>query len=262
MAEADESVQNGSDVNAHLTDLPVTLENIETAASLLDGVIERTPVAHSRALSLKLGSEVFFKCENLQRAGSFKVRGAYVRMAKLSDAEKKRGVVAASAGNHAQGVALAAAKLGIKARIYMPLGAALPKVTATRDHGAEVELHGTTVDEALAEAKRYAEETGAVFVHPFDNEDIIAGQGTIGLEILEQVPEVDTIIVGVGGGGLLAGLSAAVRAKEEQLGKKIRIIGVQHEHRVNIAAREHTHNSSQIAVCFLEFAVHERRHRN
>ena len=217
-------------MNAPLTDLPVTLENIETAASLLDGVIERTPVAHSRALSLKLGSEVFFKCENLQRAGSFKVRGAYVRMAKLSDAEKKRGVVAASAGNHAQGVALAAAKLGIKARIYMPLGAALPKVTATRDHGAEVELHGTTVDEALAEAKRYAEETGAVFVHPFDNEDIIAGQGTIGLEILEQVPEVDTIIVGVGGGGLLAGLSAAVRAKEEQLGKKIRIIGVQAEH--------------------------------
>ena len=112
----------------------------------------------------------------------------------------------------------------------MPLGAALPKVTATRDHGAEVELHGTTVDEALAEAKRYAEETGAVFVHPFDNEDIIAGQGTIGLEILEQVPEVDTIIVGVGGGGLLAGLSAAVRAKEDQLGKKIRIIGVQAEH--------------------------------
>ena len=217
-------------MNAPLTDLPVTLENIETAASLLDGVIERTPVAHSRALSLKLGSEVFFKCENLQRAGSFKVRGAYVRMAKLSDAEKKRGVVAASAGNHAQGVALAAAKLGIKARIYMPLGAALPKVTATRDHGAEVELHGTTVDEALAEAKRYAEETGAVFVHPFDNEDIIAGQGTIGLEILEQVPEVDTIIVGVGGGGLLAGLSAAVRAKEEQLGKKIHIIGVQAEH--------------------------------
>ena len=217
-------------MNAPLDDLPVTLSEIESAAELLTGVIERTPVAHSRALSLKLGSEVFFKCENLQRSGSFKARGAYVRMAKLSEAEKAHGVVAASAGNHAQGVAMAAAKLGIKARIYMPLGAALPKITATRDHGAEVELHGTTVDEALAEAKRYAEATGAVFVHPFDNEDIIAGQGTIGLEILEQVPDVDTIIVGVGGGGLLAGLSTAVRAKEAQLGKKIRIIGVQAEH--------------------------------
>ena len=222
--------QNGNLVSVDLDSLPVTLTDIERAAELLEGVIERTPVAHSRALSQRLGSEVFFKCENLQRAGSFKVRGAYVRMAKLSEEEKKRGVVAASAGNHAQGVALAADRLGIKARIYMPLGAALPKITATRDHGAEVELHGVTVDEALAEAKRYAEETGAVFVHPFDNEDIIAGQGTIGLEILEQVPDVDTVIVGVGGGGLLAGLSAAIRAKEQKLGKKIKIIGVQAEH--------------------------------
>jgi len=127
---------NGLNVNAPLDDLPVTLSEIESAAELLTGVIERTPVAHSRALSLKLGSEVFFKCENLQRSGSFKARGAYVRMAKLSEAEKAHGVVAASAGNHAQGVAMAAAKLGIKARIYMPLGAALPKITATRDHGA------------------------------------------------------------------------------------------------------------------------------
>ena len=222
--------QNGNLVSVDLDSLPVTLTDIERAAELLEGVIERTPVAHSRALSQRLGSEVFFKCENLQRAGSFKVRGAYVRMAKLSEEEKKRGVVAASAGNHAQGVALAADRLGIKARIYMPLGAALPKITATRDHGAEVELHGVTVDEALAEAKRYADETGAVFVHPFDNEDIIAGQGTIGLEILEQVPDVDTVIVGVGGGGLLAGLSAAIRAKEQKLGKKIKIIGVQAEH--------------------------------
>ena len=217
-------------MSVDLDSLPVTITDIERAAELLEGVIERTPVAHSRALSQRLGSEVFFKCENLQRAGSFKVRGAYVRMAKLSEEEKKRGVVAASAGNHAQGVALAADRLGIKARIYMPLGAALPKITATRDHGAEVELYGVTVDEALAEAKRYAEETGAVFVHPFDNEDIIAGQGTIGLEILEQVPDVDTVIVGVGGGGLLAGLSAAIRAKEQKLGKKIKIIGVQAEH--------------------------------
>lgn len=210
--------------------LPVSIEKIEEAAQLLNGVIERTPVAHSRALSEQIGSEVFLKCENLQRSGSFKVRGAYVRMAKLTEAEKAVGVVAASAGNHAQGVALAASRLGISARIYMPQGAALPKVAATRSHGAEVVLHGVNVDEALAEAKRFAEETGAVFVHPFDNEDIIAGQGTLGLEILEQVPDVDTILVGVGGGGLLAGLSIAVREKEKQLGKKIRIIGLQAEH--------------------------------
>lgn len=209
---------------------PVTLTDVENAAQLLEGVIERTPVAHSRALSKMVGSEVFLKCENLQRSGSFKVRGAYVRMAQLTEAERAAGVVAASAGNHAQGVALAASRLGISARIYMPQGAALPKVAATRDHGAEVVLHGNNVDEALAEAKAYAEQTGAVFVHPFDNADIIAGQGTLGLEILEQVPDVDTILVGVGGGGLLAGLSVAVREKEKQLGKKIRIIGLQAEH--------------------------------
>lgn len=211
-------------------ELPVSLEQIEDAARLLDGVIERTPVAHSRALSEQIGSEVFLKCENLQRSGSFKVRGAYVRMARLTEAEKAVGVVAASAGNHAQGVALAASRLGIAARIYMPQGAALPKIAATRSHGAEVVLHGVNVDEALAEAKCYAEKNGAVFVHPFDNKDIIAGQGTLGLEILEQVPDVDTILVGVGGGGLLAGLSIAVRSLEEKLGKKIRIIGVQAEH--------------------------------
>ena len=140
-----------------LTDLPVSVADVRHAAQLLDGVIETTPLAHSRALSRMLGSEVYLKCENLQRAGSFKVRGAYVRMAQLSDEEKRRGVVAASAGNHAQGVALAAAKLGITARIYMPRGAALPKIAATQDHGAEVVLHGSSVDEALAEAQRFAD---------------------------------------------------------------------------------------------------------
>ncbi|HCN40690.1 threonine ammonia-lyase [Rothia sp. (in: high G+C Gram-positive bacteria)] len=213
-----------------MEELPVQLADIQNSADLLEGVIERTPVAHSRALSEILGTEVFLKCENLQRSGSFKVRGAYVRMAQLSDAEKALGVVAASAGNHAQGVALAASRLGIEARIYMPRGAALPKIAATRSHGAEVILHGNTVDDALAEAKQYAQQTGAIFVHPFDNEDIIAGQGTLGLEILDQVSDVDTILVGVGGGGLLAGLSVAVRSKEKELGKKIRIIGVQAEH--------------------------------
>jgi len=212
-----------------LADLPVRLSDVEAAAALLEGVTERTPMAHSRALSRLVGSEVNLKAENLQRSGSFKVRGAYVRMAKLTPEEKARGVVAASAGNHAQGVALAADRLGIVARIYMPLGAALPKVAATQDHGAEVVLHGSTVDEALAEAQRYAERTGAVIVHPFDHPDIVAGQGTLGLEILEQVPDVDTVITGVGGGGLLAGLAVAVKARAEQLGRPIRVIGVQAE---------------------------------
>jgi threonine dehydratase len=212
-----------------LADLPVRLSDVEAAAALLEGVTERTPMAHSRALSRLVGSEVNLKAENLQRSGSFKVRGAYVRMAKLSPEEKARGVVAASAGNHAQGVALAADRLGIVARIYMPRGAALPKVAATQDHGAEVILHGSTVDEALAEAQRYAEETGAVIVHPFDHPDIVAGQGTLGLEILDQVPDVDTVITGVGGGGLLAGLAVAVKARAEQLGRPIRVIGVQAE---------------------------------
>jgi threonine dehydratase len=212
-----------------LESLPVTLDDVLEAQKLLDGIITRTPVESSRALGGMVGGEVFLKCENLQRAGSFKVRGAYVRMAKLSDAEKKRGVVAASAGNHAQGVAVAAKSLGIKARIYMPLGVALPKLAATRSHGAEVVLHGHNVDEALAEARRYADESGAVFVHPFDDVDVVAGQGTVGLEILEQVPDVDTILMGVGGGGLLAGVAVAVKARAKELGRDIRIIGVQAE---------------------------------
>ena len=208
---------------------PVSLEDIERARELLDGVIVPTPLDHSRALGRITGSTVHLKCENLQRAGSFKVRGAYVRMARLSPEERARGVVAASAGNHAQGVALAAAKLGVKARIYMPLGVALPKLQATRDHGAEVVLLGNNVDEALAAAQRYSEESGAVVIHPFDHEDIVAGQGTIGLEILEQHPEVDTIIMGIGGGGLLAGVAVAVKEMARRTGRQIRIIGVQAE---------------------------------
>ncbi|ASN51407.1 threonine ammonia-lyase [Sinomonas sp. R1AF57] len=212
-----------------LSTLAVTLDDVLSAQELLEGIIAKTPIETSRALGAQVGTEVYFKCENLQRAGSFKVRGAYVRMARLSDEERARGVVAASAGNHAQGVAVAAKRLGIRARIYMPLGVALPKLQATRSHGAEVVLHGHNVDEALAEAKRYADETGAVFVHPFDNPDVVAGQGTLGLEILEQVPDVDTIIMGVGGGGLLAGVAVAVKAKAKELGRDIKVIGVQAE---------------------------------
>ena len=212
-----------------LSELPVTLADIRQAQRLLEGIIATTPVESSRALGRQVGSDVYLKCENLQRAGSFKVRGAYVRMAKLSPEERARGVVAASAGNHAQGVAVAAKSLGISARIYMPLGVALPKLAATRGHGAEVVLHGHNVDEALAEAQRYADETGAVFVHPFDNVDVVAGQGTIGLEIIEQIPDVDTVLMGVGGGGLLAGVAVAIKARAQEMGREIRIIGVQAE---------------------------------
>jgi threonine dehydratase len=227
-ASAD-AVGDPSEDSGASTALPVTLADIEEAREMLRDVIVPTPLDHSRALGRVIGATVHLKCENLQRAGSFKVRGAYVRMAKLSDEEKARGVVAASAGNHAQGVALAASKLGIKARIFMPLGVALPKLQATRDHGAEVVLHGNNVDEALTEAQRYAEEVGAVFIHPFDNADVVAGQGTIGLEILEQAPDVDTLVMGIGGGGLLAGVAVAVKELARRQGRHINIIGVQAE---------------------------------
>lgn len=209
--------------------LSVQLADVLAARSLLEDVIVETPLEHSRALGRATGATVHLKCENLQRAGSFKVRGAYVRMARLSAEEKERGVVAASAGNHAQGVALAAKKLGIAAKIFMPRGVALPKLAATRDHGAEVLLHGSNVDEALAEAQRYATETGAVFIHPFNNTDVVAGQGTIGLEILDQDPEVDTVLMGIGGGGLLAGSAVAIKQQAARRGRTVRIIGVQAE---------------------------------
>src|SRR5690606_38170599 len=205
---------------------PVTLDDVRDAARLLDGVAYRTPVQTTRAISEAAGVRVLLKCENLQRAGSFKVRGAYVRMARLSDAEKAPGgVVAASAGNDAQGVAFAAGMLGIRAVVYMPVDAALPKVAATRQYGAEVRLVGADVDETLAAARAEAERTGAVFIHPFDHPDVVAGQATIALEILEQVPDVRTVVAPLGGGGLVAGLAAAFA----QTAPHVRVVGVQAE---------------------------------
>jgi threonine dehydratase len=209
--------------------LNVQLSDITSARELLEGVIVDTPMEHSRALGRMIGATVHLKAENLQRAGSFKVRGAYVRMARLTDEEKSRGVVAASAGNHAQGVALAAKKLGVEATIFMPRGVALPKLAATRDHGAEVVLHGSNVDEALAEAQRFSDESGAVFIHPFNHTDVVAGQGTIGLEILEQQPDVDTVLMGIGGGGLLAGAAVALKQQAAKQGRTIKLIGGQAE---------------------------------
>ncbi|GAA4705539.1 threonine ammonia-lyase [Pseudonocardia yuanmonensis] len=199
------------------------IAEIEAARELLAGVTRATPVARSRALGEAAGGPVWFKCENLQRTGSFKIRGAFTRLARLSDAERARGVVAASAGNHAQGVALAAQLLGIDATVFMPAGAALPKVEATRGYGAHVRLGGGSVDEALVGALEHAERTGAVLIHPFDHPDVIAGQGTVGLEILEQVPDVATVLVATGGGGLLGGVAGAVKAYRPE----VRVVGVQ-----------------------------------
>src|SRR6476469_2923403 len=186
--------------------LSVTLEDVRAAQDLLSGVVRPTPLEYSRALADRVGAEVYLKCEHLQRAGSFKIRGAYTRMARLSDEEKAR-VVAASAGNHAQGVALAAQLLGIKAKVYMPHGAPMPKLVATKAYGATIEQVGTTIDECLVEARRWEAETGAVLIHPFDHPDIVAGQGTCGLEIIQECPDVKTIVVSAGGGGLLAGIA-------------------------------------------------------
>jgi threonine dehydratase len=204
---------------------PVNLEDIKDAAKLLDGVIKKTPSIGAGWIEKKYGVDVTFKCENLQRAGSFKIRGAYNRIARLSDAERSKGVVAASAGNHAQGVALAAQILGIKATIFMPIGATLPKYQATLGYGADVIFHGKTIDEALMAASEFSSETGAVFIHPFDHEHIVAGQGTMGLEILEQNPDVKTVVVCTGGGGLLAGTALAIKS----LRPDIKVIGVQAE---------------------------------
>jgi len=203
----------------------VTLAQVQAAQELLAGVASRTPVEHSRWLAGVAGADVYLKCENLQRTGSFKIRGAYVRIAGLSDAERSVGVVAASAGNHAQGVALAAAILGTRATVFMPEGAPIPKENATRAYGADVRFAGASVDSALAEAQDFATSTGAVLIHPFDHPDVVAGQGTLGLELVEQVPAAATVLVPCGGGGLLAGIATAVRA----LRPDVRLVGVQAE---------------------------------
>ncbi|GAB3772510.1 threonine dehydratase [Nocardioides ginsengisegetis] len=203
----------------------VTLADIEAAREVLRGVAITTPMEESRWLSALAGGPVSLKCENLQRTGSFKARGAYVRISRLTPEERAHGVVAASAGNHAQGVALAAQLLGIKSTVFMPEGAPIPKERATRAYGADVVFHGTYLEHCLDAARTFAAETGAVLIHPFDHVDIVAGQGTVGLEILEQSPDVKTILVPTGGGGLLAGVAIAVKAKRPD----VKVIGVQAE---------------------------------
>jgi len=206
-----------------------TLADFEAARERLQGIVQETPMERSRYLSGMLGAEVLLKCENLQRTGAYKIRGAYNMLALLDDDQRARGVVAASAGNHAQGVAFSATELGIRSTIFMPVGVALPKLQATRDYGAAVELRGADFQTALAAAIEHVERTGATFVPPYDHADIIAGQGTVGLEILEQVPDVATIVVPLGGGGLAAGVASAVRQRTALDGRRVRIVGVQAE---------------------------------
>jgi len=201
----------------------ITLDDIHRAAGVVYDVASRTPVFGSRHLGARCGGDVHLKAENLQRTGSFKIRGAYHRISALSADERARGVVAASAGNHAQGVALAARLLGVPATICMPADASIAKVEATRGYGAAIELGGETYHEAAVAARELTERTGATFVSAFDDELVIAGQGTLGLELHEQVPGLDVAVVPCGGGGLLSGVALALRA----LRPDVRIVGVQ-----------------------------------
>ncbi len=206
-----------------------TLAEFEEAAAFLSDVISKTPLDESQHLSDVLGVPVHLKLENLQRTGSFKIRGAAYRLSRLTAEERARGVVAASAGNHAQGVALAAKELGIAATIFMPLGVPVPKLLATRGYGADVVLDGATVETPLRLAAEFAERTGAVLIPPFDHRDIIIGQGTLGLELIDELPDVETVVLSIGGGGLIAGVAAAIKARAAAVGRTVRVIGVQAE---------------------------------
>jgi threonine dehydratase len=200
----------------------VNLEEIQRAAEVLEGVASRTPLVYSNYLSRRFEANVYLKLENLQKTGSFKFRGAYYKMLKILDNLEPEGVVAASAGNHAQGVAHASQLLGVSSSIVMPEWASISKQLATRSYGGRVVLAGKSLAESLAAARKLEEE-GRTLIHPYDDEDIISGQGTIGLEIVSQLPKVETILIPVGGGGLIAGIATAVKS----LRPRVSIIGVQ-----------------------------------
>jgi threonine dehydratase len=200
-----------------------TLADVEAARGRIFGHARVTPVYGSETLSRLSGRKVWLKAENLQRTGSFKVRGAVNKVATLGEAERAAGVIAASAGNHGQAVAYAARELGIKATVFMPQDAPMAKVEATRNYGAETVLAGAGFDEALVEALERARQTGATFVHAFEDEAVIAGQGTIGLELADELPDVETFVIPIGGGGLASGIAIALRA----LRPGVRIVGVQ-----------------------------------
>ena len=203
--------------------LNISLADVQAARERLHGSIYYSPCPHSQMLSALTGQQVYLKLENLQMTGSFKERGALNRIAMLTPEQAARGVVAASAGNHAQGVAYHATKRGIRALIVMPLATPLVKVTATRGFGAEVVLHGANYDEACTEATRLCEAQGMTFIHPFDDVNVMAGQGTIGLELLEQIPQLEAVVVPIGGGGLIGGIACAIKESRPE----VRVVGVQ-----------------------------------
>ncbi len=222
--------------------MPIHLSDIEAARGRIESVVIETPTIPSTSFSRLIGSDVLLKAENLQRTGSFKIRGALNAISQLTDDQKQLGVVAASAGNHAQGVALAAAELGIHATVFMPEAAAIPKVAATREYGADVRLEGGDLAEATDLGLAFASATGATMIHPYDDPDIITGQGTLGLELMEQVPDVDTVVIPLGGGGLLAGSATAIKAIRPQT----RIVGVSTEAVPTYVRARETGNPVQI----------------
>jgi threonine dehydratase len=199
-----------------------TLADIQEARERLHGIAEETPVYLSETFSRRCGREVRLKAENLQRTGAFKIRGAVNRLSLLTPEERAAGVVAASAGNHGQAVAWAARELGVRARIFVPITAPMAKVEACRNYGAQLELVGVDFEDALSAAIAYVEETGGTFIHPYEDQFVVAGQGTIGLELLEQEPDVGTVLIPIGGGGLALGIATAVRA----LKPEVRLVGV------------------------------------
>ena len=211
------------------------LEDFKAAKKRVDEVIGETRLIHSEAFSNECGNDVYIKPENLQKTGAFKIRGAYNKIIKLDDDAKMKGLIASSAGNHAQGVAYAAKKLGVKATICMPAHTPLIKVEATKAHGAKVVLHGEVYDEAYAKAVELQKKEGYTFIHPFDDEDIIEGQGTIALEILEELPDTDVILVPIGGGGLIAGIACAAK----QINPNVKIYGVEPEGAASALAAIH-----------------------
>lgn len=227
----------------------VTLQDIKNAKETIKDIVKQTDILESAKLSAMTGANVFYKCENLQKTGSFKVRGACNKIANLTEEEKANGVIASSAGNHAQGVALGAKMTGINATIVMPATAPLAKVTATKGYGAEVVLNGLVYDDAYAKAVEIQKETGATFLHPFNDKYVIAGQGTIGLEIFEQMNnKVDTILCPIGGGGIIAGIATAAKA----LNPNVKIVGVQ---TANIPSMYESMKSGKVTTAFKSTSI-------
>jgi threonine dehydratase len=236
--------------------MPVTLDSIRAARERIRPHLYLSPAPYSADLSAMTGQQVFLKLDNLQRTGAFKERGALNKILTLTPEERSRGVIAASAGNHAQAVAFHASQNNIRARIVMPLMTPLVKVAATSNYGADVVLYGADYDEAYAEATRQGREDGLTFLHPFDDDEVIAGQGTIGLELLEQIPDLEAVVVPIGGGGLISGVACAIK----ETNPRIRLVGVQTERLPSmLAAREAGHPVTIAAEATIADGIAVRR---